>query len=83
MNLNFFRSSLGKKYVMAVSGFALLMFVIGHMAGNLQFFLGPDQINAYGNFLQTTPELFLVGQVGFVGYGRVAPLRGVRALGGE
>ncbi len=64
--MNFFRSSLGKKYVMAVTGFALLVFVIGHMVGNLQVFLGPDQINAYGNFLQTTPELLWAVRVGLL-----------------
>ena len=66
MNMNFFRSSLGKKYVMAVTGFALLVFVIGHMVGNLQVFLGPDQINAYGNFLQTTPELLWSARAGLL-----------------
>jgi succinate dehydrogenase / fumarate reductase, cytochrome b subunit len=66
MNMNFFRSSLGKKYVMAVSGFALLLFVIGHMLGNLQVFLGPDQINAYGNFLQTTPEILWSARLGLL-----------------
>ena len=56
-HMHFVRSSLGKKYLMAASGLVLLLFVIGHMVGNLQFFLGPTQINIYGNFLQTTPEL--------------------------
>ncbi len=51
---------------MAVTGFALLIFVIGHMVGNLQFFLGPDVINAYGNFLQTTPELLWTARIGLV-----------------
>jgi succinate dehydrogenase / fumarate reductase cytochrome b subunit len=64
--MNFFRSSLGKKYVMAVTGFALLIFVIGHMLGNLQVFLGPNQINAYGNFLQTTPELLWSARLGLL-----------------
>ena len=64
--MNFFRTSLGKKYVMAVTGFALLIFVIGHMVGNLQFFLGPNQINAYGNFLQTTPEILWSARIGLL-----------------
>ena len=38
---NVFQSSLGKKYIMAVTGCALFLFVIGHLAGNLQIFLGP------------------------------------------
>ncbi len=52
-----FRSSLGKKYVMAVTGFVLFLFVIGHLAGNLQVFLGPEAINRYGEFLQSNVEL--------------------------
>jgi succinate dehydrogenase / fumarate reductase cytochrome b subunit len=51
------RSSVGKKYLMAGSGAALFLFVIAHMLGNLQIFLGPEQINRYGHFLQSTPEL--------------------------
>src|SRR5215211_7624417 len=66
MNMNFFRSTLGKKYVMAVSGFALLAFAIGHMVGNLQVFLGADQINAYGHFLQSTPELLWSARLGLL-----------------
>ena len=42
---------------MAVTGFVLFLFVIGHLAGNLQFFLGPEAINRYGDFLQSNPEL--------------------------
>jgi succinate dehydrogenase / fumarate reductase, cytochrome b subunit len=52
-----FQSSVGKKYVMAVTGLVLFVFVIGHLAGNLQFFLGREAINRYGNLLQTNPEL--------------------------
>jgi succinate dehydrogenase / fumarate reductase cytochrome b subunit len=59
MNLltNIFKSSLGRKYVMAVSGLVMFLFVIGHLAGNLQIFLGPEAINRYGHFLQSNPEL--------------------------
>jgi succinate dehydrogenase / fumarate reductase cytochrome b subunit len=52
-----FKSSLGKKYLMAVSGFVLFLFVLGHLAGNLQIFRGPEAINRYGHFLQSNPEL--------------------------
>src|SRR5262245_15018702 len=59
MNLwtNIFRSSLGKKYIMAVTGLMMFLFVIGHLAGNLQIFLGREAINRYGRFLQSNPEL--------------------------
>ena len=54
---NLFCSSLGKKYLMAGTGLLLMLFVIGHMAGNLQMFLGPEAINRYGHFLQSNVEL--------------------------
>jgi succinate dehydrogenase cytochrome b subunit len=42
---------------MAVSGLVMFLFVIGHLAGNLQIFMGPEAINRYGHFLQSNPEL--------------------------
>jgi succinate dehydrogenase / fumarate reductase cytochrome b subunit len=68
MNLltNTFGSSLGKKYVMAVSGFALVLFVIMHLLGNLQVFLGAEVLNRYGHFLQSTPELIWPARLGLL-----------------
>jgi succinate dehydrogenase / fumarate reductase, cytochrome b subunit len=43
--------------VMAVSGIILALFVFGHLAGNLQIFLGPDQFNGYARTLRHLPEL--------------------------
>jgi succinate dehydrogenase / fumarate reductase cytochrome b subunit len=54
---NLFCTSLGRKYVMAVTGGVMFLFVIGHLAGNLQVFLGPEQINTYGHFLQSNLEI--------------------------
>ncbi|HEX3717993.1 MAG TPA: succinate dehydrogenase cytochrome b subunit [Verrucomicrobiae bacterium] len=54
---NLFKSSLGKKYLMAGSGAVLFLFVVGHLAGNLQIFIGPESLNRYGNFLQTNVEV--------------------------
>ena len=42
---------------MAISGVFLFLFVIGHMLGNLQVFLGPESLNAYGAFLKSKPGL--------------------------
>ena len=44
---NFIQSTIGRKVLMALSGLILVLFVMGHMLGNLQIFLGPDVINAY------------------------------------
>ncbi|HTS03218.1 MAG TPA: succinate dehydrogenase cytochrome b subunit [Thermoanaerobaculia bacterium] len=48
------KSSVGKKIVMAVTGIVLALFVLGHMAGNLQAFLpnGPEALDHYGAFLK-------------------------------
>lgn len=64
--LKFFRSSLGKKYIMAITGLGLFAFVIGHMLGNLQIFLGPEPINRYAHFLQSTPELLWPARIGLL-----------------
>lgn len=50
-------SSLGRKYVMAVSGVGLLGFVTVHMLGNLQVLLGPGVVNAYAHSLRNPLEV--------------------------
>jgi succinate dehydrogenase / fumarate reductase, cytochrome b subunit len=52
-----FKSSLGKKYLMAISGFVLVGFVLVHMMGNFQIFFGPYWINTYGEFLHDRHEV--------------------------
>src|SRR5438477_9319978 len=47
----FYRSTIGKKIIMAVTGLIGIGFVIGHMAGNLEAFTGRDKLNAYGALL--------------------------------
>lgn len=47
----FYRSTVGKKIIMAVTGIIWVLFVILHVAGNLQAFAGPDKINAYSALL--------------------------------
>jgi succinate dehydrogenase / fumarate reductase cytochrome b subunit len=49
---SFFQSSVGKKFVVAITGIILILFVIGHLVGNLQIFLGPDWINSYAQHLR-------------------------------
>lgn len=49
---SFLASSIGKKVVMAVTGFLLFGFVVAHMLGNLQVYLGPAAINEYGEALR-------------------------------
>jgi succinate dehydrogenase / fumarate reductase cytochrome b subunit len=49
---SFFSSTIGKKVVMAVTGLVGYGFVIAHMAGNLQVYLGPGPMNAYAESLR-------------------------------
>jgi succinate dehydrogenase cytochrome b subunit len=53
----FYDSTIGKKAVMAVSGLILFGFLIAHMLGNLQFFLGREVMNHYAETLHGNPEL--------------------------
>lgn len=47
----FWGSALGKKLVMAITGLLMVGFVIVHMAGNLQVFVGAEKLNAYAELL--------------------------------
>ena len=47
-----YRSSVGKKVLMAVSGFIWFGFLLGHMAGNLKAFTGAEHFNEYAHFLR-------------------------------
>ena len=47
--------------IVAITGVILILFVIGHLLGNLQIFLGPDWINGYSQHLRDLgPLLWLV-----------------------
>jgi len=51
--VSFYRSSIGKKAVMAVTGVFLFGWIFLHMLGNLKVYLGPDHFNEYAAFLIT------------------------------
>ncbi len=58
---NLFTSSIGRKFLMAVTGLVLIGFVTGHLVGNLQVFSSPDKINGYAHFLQSLgPTLWMM-----------------------
>ena len=56
-------STFGLKVIMAVSGILLVGFVLGHMAGNLQVFLGREVYNGYAEFMQGLGELLWVARI--------------------
>src|SRR5260221_12941762 len=51
---------------MAVTCLVLVAFVIVHMAGNLQVFLGPAKMNGYSAFLKSTGELLWLVRLGLL-----------------
>ncbi len=54
----FFASSIGKKWIVALTGIAFMLFLVGHLTGNLLIFLGPDAINEYAVFLHSLAHGF-------------------------
>ncbi len=57
MITRFYKSSIGKKWIVALTGLALIAYVVGHMAGNLQIFISQDRINDYAVFLHSMGPL--------------------------
>lgn len=51
------RSSVGAKYIMALTGLGLMIFVIAHMSGNLLIYGGKDALNSYAHGLTEHPVL--------------------------
>lgn len=62
--MRLFSDSIGRKAVMAVTGLLMVLFVVGHLLGNLSIFAGPDGINAYAEKLHhQLPALVWVTRV--------------------
>lgn len=72
------RSSLASKYVMAVTGAGLLLFVLFHMIGNLLVFVGPDALNTYAQKLKEMPGLLWVARLGLLVFFVVHVTMGIR-----
>ncbi len=57
--VEFYRTSLGKKYVMAITGLIGLGYVVAHMIGNLKMYLGPADLDHYAEWLRELLVPFL------------------------
>ena len=62
-----FNTSLGRKYIMAVTGAGLFGFIIAHLLGNLLVFAGPEAINTYAKKLHDLGPLLWVARLGLLG----------------
>lgn len=61
------KSSIGKKYWMALTGLFLCVFLLGHLAGNLQLIFGTDlQFNQYAYFMTTNPAVKVLSYVTYI-----------------
>ncbi|MFP4437516.1 MAG: succinate dehydrogenase cytochrome b subunit [Chloroflexaceae bacterium] len=75
--LSIYRSTIGKKAIMAITGFIWVGFVFIHMIGNLKMYFGAHDYNIYGEFLRTVgyplfPERTLLWIARIVIFGAVA-----------
>jgi succinate dehydrogenase / fumarate reductase, cytochrome b subunit len=57
--VEFYRSAVGKKWVMALTGIAIMGFVFFHALGNLKVYMGAQDFNHYGEWLRTLLVPFL------------------------
>jgi hypothetical protein len=62
----FFCSSIGRKFLMAITGLILIGFIVGHLVGNFQIFQHPDKINGYAQFLHQTGPLLWIARLGLL-----------------
>ncbi|VAX36405.1 Succinate dehydrogenase cytochrome b subunit [hydrothermal vent metagenome] len=60
----YFKSSIGKKQVVAITGLALILFLVGHLAGNLFIYIGPEAFNKYAKKLADLRPGLLVVEAG-------------------
>ena len=61
-----YRSSVGKKSIMAASGLLLSLFLLTHMLGNSVSFLGRDAFNTYAERLHSLGVLVYIFEIGLL-----------------
>lgn len=81
--LGFWRSSIGGKAVMAVTGLALFVFVVVHLLGNLQLLMEPAALNDYALALQSRPVLLWIARIGLLAAFVLHIVTGIRLARGN
>ena len=61
------KTTIGQKYLMAITGLLLCGFLVAHLAGNLLLWVGPDAYNAYAHKLHENEGLLKVAEAGLLG----------------
>ena len=59
-------SSVGKKFVMGITGLLLCGFLVTHLAGNLLMLVSPDAYNGYAHALHSNELLIKFAEVGLL-----------------
>ena len=67
-NAGLFSSSLGKKYLMALTGLFLCSFLVIHFLGNITLYTNPDQFNEYTQFMSSNPIIRVMEIVLIAGF---------------
>ena len=63
---SFLTSSIGRKWIVAITGLALIGFITIHLLGNLSIFLGPDAVNGYAANLHHVRKLLRIARLGLI-----------------
>jgi succinate dehydrogenase cytochrome b subunit len=66
MIMDFVKSTVGAKIVVAVTGFMFVGFILAHTMGNMLVFLGAEALNDYAQMLQAVPELLWMARIGLI-----------------
>lgn len=64
--LALWRSTIGKKVAMAVSGFLLLLFLISHMISNVTVLIDPRHLDDYAAWLRSLGPLLWIARIGLL-----------------
>ncbi|MGE3163801.1 MAG: succinate dehydrogenase cytochrome b subunit [Planctomycetota bacterium] len=64
--LRFYRTTVGMKQLMAITGLGLVLFLVGHLSGNLLVFKGQEAMNAYAAWLKSQGPLLWVARLGLL-----------------
>ncbi|MBL4635664.1 MAG: succinate dehydrogenase cytochrome b subunit [Kofleriaceae bacterium] len=62
----YIKSSVGAKHIMAITGLMLVGFVLAHMLGNLQIFIGRDALNGYAESLKALGPILWIMRIGLI-----------------
>ena len=64
--LSLFNTSIGRTVITGLTGLGLVGFVLGHLAGNLTLFFGPEAFNAYAHKLESLGPILYVIEIGLI-----------------